>query len=70
MFSGGGGGQSGGGQSQLMGMAMSEASQLFDQQNSQGNVQSGADKQSAVNSAGKMAMQMVSKRLATTAAVF
>ena len=65
MFSGGGGGgggrQSGGGQSQLMGMAMGEASKLFDQQNSQGNVQNGADKQSAINSAGKMALQMVSK---------
>jgi hypothetical protein len=58
MFSGGQGGQQGGGgQTQLIGMAMSEASKLFDQQNQQGNVASGTDKQSVVNMAAKMAMK-------------
>ncbi len=62
MFSGGGsGGGSSGGQSQMIGMAMSEASKLFDQQNGMGNVQGGTDKQSAVNSAAKMAFQMYMK---------
>ena len=63
MFSGGqgqssmGGGGGGGGQSQMIGLAMSEASKLFDQQSSQGNVAQGTDKQSVVNSAAKMAMK-------------
>jgi hypothetical protein len=52
MFSGGGSGGSGS-QSQMVGMAMQEASKLFDQQNSQGNVAGGTDKQSAVNQAAK-----------------
>jgi hypothetical protein len=47
----------GGGQSQLIGLAMSEAGKLFDQQNNQGNVASGTDKQSAVNAAAQMAMK-------------
>ena len=45
MFNGGGGGQSGGaaaagggGQNQLIGMAMAQASKLFDQQSAAGNV--------------------------------
>jgi hypothetical protein len=66
MFSGGGGGQGGQGsqgggnsQSQFMGMAMSQASKLFDQQSANGNVQSGANKQSAIESAAKMAFQWV-----------
>ena len=64
MFSGGGGssGQGGqGGQNQFVGMAMGEASKLFDSQSAQGNVAQGADKQSAVNSAAKMALQMYMK---------
>lgn len=68
MFTGGGAGSGGMGsqgggnsQSQFIGMAMSQASKLFDQQSSQGNVSSGTDKQSAINSAAKMAMQMYMK---------
>jgi len=66
MFSGGGGSSGGsqsqsGSQNQFVGMAMSEASKLFDQQSSQGQVASGTDKQSAINSAAKMAMQMYMK---------
>jgi hypothetical protein len=58
MFSGGGGG---GSQSQMIGMAMQEASALFDKQSGMGNVQGGTDKQSVVNSAAKMALQMYMK---------
>ena len=66
MFTGGGGGGMGGGQgqgsqNQFIGMAMSEASKLFDQQSSQGQVAPGADKQSAINSAAKMALSMYMK---------
>jgi hypothetical protein len=46
MFSGGSGKQSGGSQNDFIGMAFREASNLFEKQNSQGNVQSGVDKQS------------------------
>jgi hypothetical protein len=62
-FSGGGGASGGGSgsQSQMVSMAMQEASKLFDQQSSQGNVQGGIDKQSVINSAGKMALQMFLK---------
>jgi hypothetical protein len=58
---GGSGGSSGGGQSQMISMAMQEASKLFDQQSGQGNVAGGADKQSAVQSAAKMAFQLYMK---------
>jgi len=66
MFSGGGDGQSSGlgggpGQNQFVGMAMGQASKLFDQQNSQGNVQDGADKESVVKEAGEMALKMYMK---------
>jgi len=63
MFTGGGGGGAGGssGQSQMISMAMQEASKLFENQNAQGNVQSGTDKQSVINQAAKMAMQMYLK---------
>ena len=68
MFSGGSGGGSGGSggsgsqsQSQMIAMAMQEASKLFDKQNDQGNVQSGTDKQSVVNQAAKYALQMYMK---------
>jgi hypothetical protein len=56
-----GGGQGQGSQNQFVGMAMSEASKLFDQQSSQGQVAPGADKQSAINSAAKMALSMYMK---------
>ena len=59
--SGMGGGQGQGSQNQFVGMAMSEASKLFDQQSSQGQVAPGADKQSAINSAAKMALSMYMK---------
>jgi hypothetical protein len=68
MFSGGGGsgggmggGQGQGSQNQFVGMAMSEASKLFDQQSSQGQVAPGTDKQSAISSAAKMALSMYMK---------
>ena len=52
---------SSGGQSKLLGMAFKEASSLLDKQSSQGNVQSGVDKQSVINSAGKYALKMYLK---------
>ncbi|KAF7506625.1 hypothetical protein GJ744_011557 [Endocarpon pusillum] len=65
MFTGGGAGAGGMGsqgggnsQSQFIGMAMAQAGRLYDQQNGQGNVASGADKQSAVNAAAKLALKM------------
>lgn len=64
MFQGGSGGSSGGsggGQGQLISLAMQEAGKLFDQQNGQGNVAGGADKQSAIQSAAKMALQLYMK---------
>ncbi|KAH9826250.1 transcription initiation factor tfIID [Teratosphaeria destructans] len=66
MFNGGGGssssgGSSGGSQNQFIGMAMAQASKLFDQQQSQGNVQQGHSKQDAVQSAAQMAMKMFMK---------
>ncbi|KAK4565257.1 hypothetical protein LTR86_003874 [Recurvomyces mirabilis] len=68
MFSGGSGGgsqqqggqQGGGGQNQFVGMAMAQASKLFDQQHAQGNVQSG-NKNDAVSSAAQMALKMFMK---------
>jgi hypothetical protein len=59
-FSGGGSGGSSGGNSQnaFVGMAMGEASKLFDSQSSAGNVASGASKESAVQQAGEMALKM------------
>jgi hypothetical protein len=69
MFTGGGagGGEMGShgpgnnSQSQFIGMAMAQAGKVFDQQNGQGNVAAGADKQSAVNTAAKLALQMYMK---------
>lgn len=65
MFSGGSSGGSSGGhggaQNQFVGMAMGQAAKLFDQQSANGNVQGGATKQSAVESAAKMALQMYLK---------
>ncbi|KAI4158349.1 MAG: hypothetical protein LQ342_007518 [Letrouitia transgressa] len=51
----------GGGQNAFIGMAMGQASKLFDEKSSQGNVDPSADKQSAVNSAAKMALKMYMK---------
>ena len=58
-----GAGSIGGGSSEgkFIGMAMAQASKLFDEQHGSGNVSSGADKQSAVNAAGKMALKMYLK---------
>lgn len=63
MFSGGGGGGQQPPQSQnaFIGLAMGQASKLFDQQSQQGKVESGADKQSVVNDAAKMALKMYLK---------
>lgn len=51
----------GGTQGQLIGLAMAEASKLFDHQASQGNVQAGANKESVVAKAGEMALKMYLK---------
>jgi hypothetical protein len=65
MFTSGGGGQGQDSQNQFIGMAMSEASKLFDQQQGQGQGQGqiapGTDKQSATNSTAKMALSMYMK---------
>jgi len=45
-------------QNAFIGMAMGQASKLFDQQYSQGNVSSGDSKESAIQQAGEMAMKM------------
>lgn len=60
MFTGGGSGNSSSGNSQnaFVGMAMAQASKLFDSQSSQGNVASGSSKESAVQQAGEMALKM------------
>ncbi|OCL02062.1 hypothetical protein AOQ84DRAFT_305445, partial [Glonium stellatum] len=65
MFTGGqGGGQGGGGggaQNQFVGMAMAQASKLFDQQSAQGNTHPSATKQDAISSAAQMALKMYMK---------
>lgn len=55
MFTGGSSGSSSGGSSQnaFIGMAMGQASKLFDSQASQGNVSEGASKESAIQKAGE-----------------
>jgi hypothetical protein len=60
MFTGGQSGNTHQGNSQnaFVGMAMAQASKLFDHQQSQGNVASGASKESAVQQAGEMALKM------------
>jgi len=59
MFTGGsGGGSSGGTQNEFVGMAMSHASQLFDQQSASGNLHPNASKEGAVQEAAGMAMKM------------
>ena len=68
MFSGGGAGQGGMGsqgggnsQNQFLAMAMGQAGKMFDQQAANGNVAPGQSKNSAVEQAGKMALQMYMK---------
>jgi len=60
MSTGGQSGDSSGGNSQnaFIGMAMGQASKLFDQQSSQGSVAPGASKESAIQQAGEMALKM------------
>lgn len=67
MFTGGSGGnasaqQSSGSQNQFIGMAMAQASKLFDQQSAQGNADSSASKESVVQKAGEMALKMYMKK--------
>jgi hypothetical protein len=59
MFTGGSGG--GGGKSEFIGMAMAEASKLFEQQQAAGKVSSDTSKESAVQQAGEMALKMYLK---------
>ncbi|PNY28013.1 Uncharacterized protein TCAP_02062 [Tolypocladium capitatum] len=56
-------GHGGGNQSQgaFLGLAMSEASKLFDQKSAQGKVMDGASKESTIQKAGEMAMKMYFK---------
>jgi len=63
MFTGGGSGSqsSGGGQNAFIGMAMGQASKLFEQQSASGNVAEGASKESAIQKAGEMALKMYMK---------
>jgi len=63
MFTGGqsGNSQGGNGQNAFVGMAMGQASKLFDKQSAQGNVASGASKESAIQQAGEMALKMYTK---------
>lgn len=60
MFSGGGSGntQAGNSQNAFVGMAMGQASKLFDQQAASGNVPSGANKESVVQQAAEAALKM------------
>ncbi|KAK3329077.1 hypothetical protein B0H66DRAFT_12902 [Apodospora peruviana] len=55
-------------QSAFIGLAMSQAAKLFDRQASQGNVSSGANKESAVMKAGEMALKIYLKSQGTRAA--
>jgi hypothetical protein len=61
MFSSGQAGGQSQSQSQFIGLAMGEASKLFDQQASQGKVADGGSKNSAVMQAGEMALKMYMK---------
>ena len=53
-------------QSAFIGLAMSQASKLFDQQASAGKVSEGTDKQSVVMKAGEMALKMYLKSQGTS----
>ncbi|KAL8747802.1 MAG: hypothetical protein Q9184_007551 [Pyrenodesmia sp. 2 TL-2023] len=64
LFTGSGSGtdpRPGNSQNAFIGMAMGQASKLFDEQSAQGKVEPGADKQSMVNDAAKMALKMYLK---------
>ncbi|KAH0260793.1 hypothetical protein KCU91_g14407, partial [Aureobasidium melanogenum] len=63
MFNQGGSSSGNGPQSQndFIGLAMSQAAKLFDQQSSQGNVHQSASKQDAISSAAQMALKMYMK---------
>jgi hypothetical protein len=61
MFNSGSNEQASGGQNKLIGMAMAEAAQLFDQQSSQGKTNPGATKQDAVAQAAQMALKFYMK---------
>lgn len=55
------GGAAAAGKSQFIGLALSEASKLFDKQSAQGKVSSGSTKESAVMQAGEMAYKFYLK---------
>lgn len=64
MFTGGGSGSSSGGsggKSEFIGLAMAEASKLFEQQQAAGKVSADTSKESAVQQAGEMALKMYLK---------
>lgn len=61
MFSGGSGQSSQGGQNKFIGLAMGQAAQLFDKQQSQGQTAPGATKQDAVSQAAQMALKFYLK---------
>lgn len=58
---GGGGGSAGSSKSEFIGLAMAEASKLFEQQSAAGKVSSDTSKESAVQQAGEMALKMYLK---------
>lgn len=61
MFTGGSGGGGSGGKSEFIGLAMAEASKLFEQQQAAGKVSADTSKESAVQQAGEMALKMYLK---------
>jgi hypothetical protein len=61
MFTGGQGGSGGNQQNAFIGMAMSQAAKLFDQQSAAGNTHPSASKQDAISSAAQTALQMYMK---------
>lgn len=72
MFTGGSSGNSSGGNSQnaFIGMAMGQASKLFDSQASQGNVSSGASKESAIQKAGESMCREIRRDVCDRALTF
>ncbi|CAO2657044.1 Nn.00g058470.m01.CDS01 [Neocucurbitaria sp. VM-36] len=61
MFQGGSGEDTKGGQNQFIGLAMGQAAQLFDQQQSQGKTDPGATKQDAIAQAAQLALKFYLK---------
>lgn len=61
MFNSGSNEDAKGGQNKLIGMAMAQAAQLFDQQQAQGKTSEGATKQDAVAKAAQMALKFYMK---------